>query len=69
VPWFNIQCKSTVKEVLDTDTITRIRHCANTGLVLVTEKFRAQVATLATWALVPAMHNRINEIYADDSGT
>ena len=35
-----------VKEVLDTDTIARIRHCANTGLVLGTEEFRAQVATL-----------------------
>ena len=36
------------KEVMDTDTIARIRHCANTGLVLGTEKFRAQVATLTT---------------------
>ena len=58
-----------VKEVMDTDTIAKIRHCANTGLVLGTEKFRARVATLTTQALVPAKLNRINEIYADDSGT
>ena len=37
-----------VKEALDIEMIARIRHCANTGLVLGTEKFRAQVATLAT---------------------
>jgi hypothetical protein len=37
-----------VKDALDTDTIARIRHCANTGLVLGTEKFRVQVATLTT---------------------
>jgi len=35
-----------VNAVLDTDTIARIRHCANTGLVLGSEKFRVQVATL-----------------------
>ena len=35
-----------VNRELDTDTIARIRHCANTGLVLGTEKFRAQVAAL-----------------------
>ena len=33
-------------EAMDTDTISRIRHCTNTGLVLGTEKFRNQVATL-----------------------
>ncbi len=35
-----------VGEVVDTDTISRIRHCTNTGLVLGTEKFRDQVAAL-----------------------
>ena len=35
-----------VTEVLDTETIARIRHCVNTGHVLGTEKYRAQVATL-----------------------
>lgn len=33
-------------EVMDADTISRIRHCTNTGLVLGTEKFRDQVAAL-----------------------
>ena len=37
-----------VKEALDTDMIARIRHCANTGLILGTEKFRVQVAALTT---------------------
>ena len=32
-----------IGKVLDMDTITKIRHCANTGLALGTEKFRAQV--------------------------
>ena len=40
--------RENVREVLDTETIAKIRHCANTGLVLGTEKFRAQVATLTT---------------------
>ncbi len=31
---------------MDTDTISKIRHCNNTGLVLGTEKFREQVAAL-----------------------
>jgi putative transposase len=35
-----------VGEVLDIDTISRIRHCANTGLVLGTENFREQVAAI-----------------------
>jgi len=35
-----------VKEVVNADTIARIRHCVNTGLVLGTEEFRARVATL-----------------------
>jgi putative transposase len=33
-------------EAIDTETIARIRHCTNTGLVLGTEKFRDQVAAL-----------------------
>jgi putative transposase len=35
-----------VGEAMDTDTIAKIRHCTNTGLVLGTEKFRNQVAAL-----------------------
>jgi len=35
-----------VGEVLDMDTISKIRHCANTGLVLGTDEFRGQVAAL-----------------------
>jgi len=35
-----------VSEALDIDTIARIRHCTNTGLVLGTEEFREQVASL-----------------------
>lgn len=33
-------------EAMDADTISKIRHCTNTGLVLGTEKFREQVAAL-----------------------
>ena len=35
-----------VAQALDIDTIAKIRHCTNTGLVLGTEKFRDQVAAL-----------------------
>ena len=35
-----------VGEALDMHTIARIRHCANTGLVLGSEQFREQVAAL-----------------------
>ncbi|MBT8071727.1 MAG: transposase [Gammaproteobacteria bacterium] len=35
-----------VGKAMDTDTIFKIRHCTNTGLVLGTEKFRDQVAAL-----------------------
>jgi hypothetical protein len=35
-----------VVEALDIDTIAKIRHCTNTGLVLGTEKFRDQIAAL-----------------------
>jgi putative transposase len=38
--------RALVGEVLDMDTISRIRHCANTGLVLGTENFRNQIAAL-----------------------
>jgi len=31
-----------VKETLDIEVLSKIRHCANTGLVLATESFRAQ---------------------------
>ena len=30
---------------------------------------QSQVVSMTTLTLVPAMHNRINEINADDSGT
>ncbi len=35
-----------VGEAVDTDTISEIRHCTNTGLVLGSETFRDQVAAL-----------------------
>ena len=35
-----------MSEFLDLDVIAKIRHCANTGLVLGTEKFRKQVADM-----------------------
>ena len=38
--------RALVGEVLDMDTISKIRHCANTGLVLGTDEFRDQVAAL-----------------------
>jgi putative transposase len=38
--------QSIIGEVLTIETISKIRHCLNTGLVLGTEAFRDQVATL-----------------------
>jgi putative transposase len=38
--------RALVGEVLDMNTIAKIRHCTNTGLVLGTDKFRDQVAAL-----------------------
>jgi hypothetical protein len=38
--------RTQVAEALDIDTIAKIRHCTNTGLVLGTEQFRNQVAAL-----------------------
>ena len=35
-----------MNELLDLDVIAKIRHCANTRLVLGTEKFRKQVADM-----------------------
>lgn len=35
-----------VGEAIETETIAKIRHCTNTGLVLGSEKFRDQVAAL-----------------------
>ncbi len=35
-----------MSELVDLDAITKIRHCANTGLVLGSEKFRKQVTGL-----------------------
>ncbi|HSM15526.1 MAG TPA: transposase [Gemmatimonadales bacterium] len=41
-----IHWRRLVGEAMDTATISKIRHCTNTGLVLGTEKFRDQVAAL-----------------------
>jgi putative transposase len=38
--------RSLMNEVLDADVIAKIRHCVNTGLVLGTETFRNQVASM-----------------------
>lgn len=38
--------RALVGEALDVDTIGKIRHCANTGLVLGSEEFREQVAAM-----------------------
>ena len=35
-----------MNELVDLDVISKIRHCANTGLVLGSEKFRKQVAVM-----------------------
>ena len=35
-----------VNESLDMETVAKVRHCANTGLVLGTESFRQQVSRL-----------------------
>ena len=35
-----------VGEALEQDVLAKIRHCANSGLVLGTEKYREQVAKL-----------------------
>ena len=35
-----------MNEALDADVIAKIRHCVNTGLVLGTETFRNQVASM-----------------------
>lgn len=40
------QYRQVIKERLDIDTIARIRHCANRGLVLGSEKFREQFEQL-----------------------
>ena len=38
--------RALVSEALDQDVIAKIRHCANAGLVLGTEKFRSQVTKM-----------------------
>ena len=40
-----------MRELVDLDVIAKIRHCANTGLVLGTEKFRKQVAVMVEYHL------------------
>jgi len=35
-----------MSELLDLDVIAKIRHCANTGLVLGSEKFKKHVAIM-----------------------
>ena len=38
--------RSVMSETLDSDVIAKIRHCANSGLVLGSEKFRTQIARM-----------------------
>jgi hypothetical protein len=38
--------RSLINETLEVDVIAKIRHCVNTGLVLGTESFRSQVASM-----------------------
>ena len=38
--------KGLMHDAMETDVITKIRHCINTGLVLGTEVFRNQVASM-----------------------
>jgi len=38
--------RSLMNEALDADVIAKIRHCVNTGLVLGTETFRNEVASM-----------------------
>ncbi len=40
-----------MSELLDLEIIAKIRHCANTRLVLGTEKFRKQVAVMVEYHL------------------
>ena len=41
-----IAYRGLISELLDLDVIARTRHCANTGLVLGSDKFRKQVAAM-----------------------
>jgi len=41
-----IAYRGLMSELVDLDVIAKIRHCANTGLVLGSEKFRKQVAVM-----------------------
>ena len=58
--------KRLLDELLAAETINKIRHCLNTGLVLDTEAFREQVAALHINHLDlalgpdPAVINRLN---------
>jgi putative transposase len=38
--------RTLIGEALDQDLVAKIRHCANAGLVLGTEKFRSQIARM-----------------------
>jgi hypothetical protein len=38
--------KALINETLDIEVLAKVRHCANTGLVLGTESFREQVRRL-----------------------
>ena len=40
-----------MSEFVALDVIAKIRHCANTGLVLGTEKFKKQVAVMVEYHL------------------
>jgi putative transposase len=41
-----IAYRGLISELVDLDVVAKIRHCANTGLVLGSEKFRKQVAVM-----------------------
>ncbi len=49
--WDRWQKGDSMSELLELDVIAKIRHCANTGLVLGTEKFRKQVAVMVEYHL------------------
>jgi hypothetical protein len=38
------QNRKLIQKAFDQELVSKIRHCANSGLMLGTEKFRAQVA-------------------------
>jgi len=49
--------RTLIGEALPAKAIAKIRHCANTGLVLGTETFREQVAAMRTGSLTLALYS------------